>query len=79
MDLGSGAVRHHLADALGSVTALADENGAVKTTYSYDPFGQVASSGEASDNPFQYTGRENDGMGSTTTAPATTALRSRDS
>jgi RHS repeat-associated protein len=63
VELGSGAVRHYLADALGSVTALADENGAVKTTYSYDPFGQVAAGGEASDNPFQYTGRENDGTG----------------
>jgi RHS repeat-associated protein len=56
-------VRHHLADALGSVTALADENGAVKTTYSYDPFGQVAAGGEASGNPFQFAGRENDGIG----------------
>jgi RHS repeat-associated protein len=63
VELGSGAVRHYLADALGSVTALADENGAVKTTYSYDPFGQVAAGGEASDNPFQYTGRENDATG----------------
>ncbi len=35
----------------------------MKTTYSYDPFGNVTISGEASDNPFQYTGRENDGTG----------------
>jgi RHS repeat-associated protein len=63
VELGSSAVRYYLADALGSVTALADEGGVVKTTYSYDPFGQVAVSGEASSNPFQYTGRENDGTG----------------
>jgi RHS repeat-associated protein len=50
-------------NGLGSVTALTDENGVVKTTYAYDPFGHVAVSGEASDNPFQYTGRENDGTG----------------
>jgi RHS repeat-associated protein len=35
----------------------------VRTTYSYDPFGAVTISGETSDNPFQYTGRENDGTG----------------
>lgn len=43
--------------------ALTYKNGSVKTTYSYDPFGNVTISGEASDNPFQYTGRENDGTG----------------
>ncbi len=32
----------------------------MKTTYAYDPFGNTTVSGEASDNPFQYTGREND-------------------
>ena len=52
-----------MTDALGSVIALTDENGVVKTTYSYDPFGNTTISGEASDNPFQYTGRENDGTG----------------
>jgi RHS repeat-associated protein len=57
------AVRFYLTDALGSVIALTDENGIVKTTYSYDPFGNTTISGEASDNPFQYTGRENDGTG----------------
>ncbi len=58
-----GTVRYYHADALGSVIALTDENAVVKTTYSYDPFGNVTVSGEASDNPFQYTGRENDGTG----------------
>jgi len=35
----------------------------LKTQSVYDPFGNVSISGEASDNPFQYTGRENDGTG----------------
>ncbi len=59
----NGVVRYYQQDALGSVIALTDGSGAVKTTYAYDPFGNVTVSGEASDNPFQYTGRENDGTG----------------
>ncbi|MBI5674311.1 MAG: hypothetical protein HZC48_00585 [Nitrospirae bacterium] len=58
-----GTIRHYLRDALGSVIALTDDSGVVKTTYSYDPFGNTTVSGESSDNPFQYTGRENDGTG----------------
>jgi len=56
-------VRHYVSDALGSIIGLADDAGAIKTTYAYDPFGNTTISGEASDNPFQYTGRENDGTG----------------
>lgn len=56
-------VRHYVADALGSIVALADDSGVTKTSYVYDAFGNVTTSGEASDNPFQYTGRENDGTG----------------
>ena len=52
-----------LTDRLGSAIALADASGAVTTTYSYEPFGAVSSSGDASDNPYQFTGRENDGLG----------------
>jgi RHS repeat-associated protein len=58
-----GTVRYYQTDALGSIVALTDETGTVKTTYSYDPFGAATISGEASDNPFQYTGRENDNTG----------------
>lgn len=58
-----GTVRYYHQDHLGSVTALSDENGMIKTRYAYSPFGEVSISGEASDQPFQYTGRENDGTG----------------
>jgi RHS repeat-associated protein len=59
----SGTVRYYHADALGSIIALTDETGTEVTQYSYEPFGRVIISGEISDNPFQYTGIENDGTG----------------
>jgi RHS repeat-associated protein len=52
-----------LADALGSTLALTDNTGAIRTQYSYEAFGKTAASGAPSGNPFQYTGRENDGSG----------------
>jgi RHS repeat-associated protein len=58
-----GGVRFYHTDALGSVIALTDELGEIKTQYNYTPFGTVEVMGEESDNPFQYTGRENDGTG----------------
>lgn len=58
-----GTIRYYQQDALGSVIALTDEVGTLKTQYSYDPFGNVSVTGESSDNPFQYTGRESDGTG----------------
>src|ERR1700722_5245047 len=54
--------RYFLTDALGSTTALTDANAVVQQTYGYEPFGQVAATG-TSNNPYQYTGRENDGTG----------------
>ena len=59
----NGSVRYYQTDALGSVIALTDQTGVVKRQYAYDPFGNVTITGEQSDNPFQYTGRENDGTG----------------
>jgi RHS repeat-associated protein len=53
--------RGFLTDALGSTIALTADTGAVLTEYTYDPFGATSASGEASANPFQYTGREHDG------------------
>ncbi len=59
---GSGR-RTLLADALGSVLALADDSATVQTSYTYEPFGNTTVSGQASGNSFQYTGRENDASG----------------
>jgi RHS repeat-associated protein len=55
--------RNYLTDFLGSTTALADDAGAIKTTYGYEPYGEATVAGEATVNSFQYTGRENDGTG----------------
>lgn len=63
IDAATNTVRYYHADALGSIIGLTDENGQEVTKYDYDSFGTVAISGEISDNPFQYTGRESDGTG----------------
>jgi RHS repeat-associated protein len=55
--------RTFLADALGSVVALADTAGVVQTSYTYAPYGETTVSGAASNNKNQYTGRENDSDG----------------
>jgi RHS repeat-associated protein len=55
--------RSFLTDSLGSTLALTDENGAIQTEYSYDPFGTTQQSGASSSNSYQFTGRENDGTG----------------
>ncbi|MGN6558114.1 MAG: RHS repeat-associated core domain-containing protein [Solirubrobacterales bacterium] len=53
----------YLTNPLNSTIALANSSAEVKTSYTYDPFGGVAKAGESTDNPFQFTGRENDGTG----------------
>lgn len=60
---GNTGDRTLLADALGSIIGLADDTGQTQTTYAYSPFGEVRTTGEASDNSLQYTGRENDNTG----------------
>lgn len=55
--------KHFLTDALGSTRALADDGKAISTRYQYEPYGETTTSGAASTNPSQYTGRENDGTG----------------
>lgn len=55
--------RSFLTDALGSTLALTDTAGTVQTQYTYEPFGNTAVTGQTNANPFQYTGRENDGTG----------------
>ena len=62
-DVVAGTTSHLLPDALGSTVALADSAGAVQTEYTYEPFGKTTVTGTPSSNPFQYTGRENDGTG----------------
>jgi RHS repeat-associated protein len=52
-----------LTDALGSTVALTGVSGTIQTEYGYAPFGDTITSGSASTNPFQFTGRENDGTG----------------
>ena len=49
-------------DDLGSTLALTNDAGTVTTTYTYGPFGATTVTG-TSTNPFQFTGRENDGNG----------------
>jgi RHS repeat-associated protein len=58
----SAGTRTLLTDALGSTIALTDDTGAVQSEYTYEPFGGTTETG-ADANPFQYTGRENDGTG----------------
>ena len=69
----STGTSNYLADALGSTIALTDANGTTQTQYSYDPFGSTSTSGAASTNSYQFTGREFDVAGSTTIAPGTIA------
>ncbi|MFJ6784754.1 RHS repeat-associated core domain-containing protein [Streptomyces yangpuensis] len=58
-----GKTQVYLTDALGSVLGLADGDGNITTSYSYDPNGVVTRSGAATTNPYTFTGREDDGTG----------------
>src|SRR4029077_18040640 len=51
----------YLTDALNSTTGLAGSTAKIQTKYAYDPFGTTKLTGTASENPNQFTGRENDG------------------
>jgi RHS repeat-associated protein len=59
----SAGTDSYLTDRLGSTVALANAGGEIGTAYTYDPFGSTTASGPSSSNPFQFTGRENDGTG----------------
>ena len=52
-----------LPDAIGSTLGVAEPGGGIHRHYSYEPFGATTPTGGPSANPFQYTGRENDGTG----------------
>jgi len=58
---GSGTVVY-LRDALGGTVSLVGGSGNTVAQYTYEPFGNTTSTG-TSTNPYQYTGRENDGTG----------------
>ena len=58
----AGGRKYFMTDRLGSVVALANGNGALTAQYAYEPYGEISATG-SSDNPYQYTGRENDGTG----------------
>jgi RHS repeat-associated protein len=62
-EVSAGITSHLLTDALGSSIALTDNAGTVQTEYTYEPFGQSAVSGLSNSNSYQFTGRENDGLG----------------
>ena len=49
-----------LRDPLNSAVAVTDSSQALQDQYTYDPYGNTSDSGG---NPFQFTGRENDGNG----------------
>lgn len=54
-----------LTDAIGSELALStsSQTGGSSTSYAYDPYGNTTASGGGNSNPYQFTGRENDGTG----------------
>jgi RHS repeat-associated protein len=51
----------YLTDYLGSVVALADENGEMKSSYDYEAFGLPKFRGKEPGNPFAYSGSVYDG------------------
>jgi RHS repeat-associated protein len=57
-----GTTRRYLTDVVGSTVGLVDGTGA-GASYTYEPFGRTYASGDDGGNPYEYTGRENDGTG----------------
>jgi RHS repeat-associated protein len=55
--------RNYLADALGSIVALADSNKVIQTEYDYEPFGATTTTGAGNKNSYKFTAREEDGTG----------------
>lgn len=58
----SSGTANFLTDALGSTVELTNSSGGTVASYTYEPFGNTTATG-TSTNPYQYTGRENDGTG----------------
>ena len=55
-----GATTSFLADDAGSTVALADSNGSVVSSYTYEPYGASTTNGGPPTTTYQYTGRPND-------------------
>ena len=58
----AGQTNGYLTDALDSTIRLTNGSGAKLVDYTYDPYGNTTADATVA-NPFQYTGRENDGNG----------------
>ncbi len=56
----SAGTRDFLTDAVGSVVALTDSAGTVRTTYTYDPYGATTAGGASSSSPYKFTARDTD-------------------
>ena len=59
----SNGTANFLTDALGSAINLTDSSANSLVQYGFEPFGNTFVTSGSSANPFQYTGRENDGTG----------------
>jgi hypothetical protein len=59
----STGTESYLTDGWNSTIGLASSAAKVETTYTYEPFGGTAREGATSENPYQYSGREDDGDG----------------
>jgi RHS repeat-associated protein len=53
----------YLTDILHSTLALASPSSSLVALYAYDPFGNATVTGAPVTNPYEFTGRENDGTG----------------
>jgi hypothetical protein len=53
----ASTTNYFLSDALGSIMGLADQTGAVPTSYTYEPYGKTTVSGTASASFLGFTGR----------------------
>jgi len=59
----SNGTADFLTNALGSTLKLTDPSGNSIAQYAYEPFGNTTVTSGSSANPYQYTGRQNDGSG----------------
>ncbi len=59
----NGLARFYLADALNSTISLMDANEGIRTQIGFSAFGESSTTGEATTNSNEYTGRENDRSG----------------